>query len=173
MTPPIDLDPYKDEIINMVRRGEANGAILTTLANDYGISVSLRTLKNRLGQWGIRRSTQDAALDRLVLQLYTMALSSDEVLRVLQEQGNTMTERTLRRIRKRLGICLRCVDPVARACQADEIREILLVEDAVGEIEGFGRRLQYVFLRSQGAFFPRDLIFEVYRYLLRGLFEAF
>lgn len=165
MTPRIDLDPYKDEIASMVRSGESHEAIMTTLANDYGITVSKRTFKYRLVEWGISRPIQrpETELDLLVMQLYKMALSSDEVLRVLQKQGQAISRRTLVRIRKRLGICLRCNDPIERVRQADEIREILLVEDAVGEIEGFGRRLQYVFLRSQGVFFSRDLIFEVYR----------
>ena len=29
-----------------------------------------------------------------------------------------------------------------------KLREILLVKDVIGEIEGFGRRLQHVYLRS-------------------------
>jgi hypothetical protein len=94
---------------------------------------------------------------------YRMPLSSAEVLRVLEMQGRAIFSKPLQRIRKRLNICRRCDDPIPRAGQADETREILLVEDTVGEIEGFGRRLQYVFLRSQCVFFLRDLISEVYR----------
>lgn len=169
----------------MARRGESDEAISIALANLYGVTVSRRTIGYRLVEWGISRpaqpqrirSSEEEILDRLVMQLYKMSLSSDGVLRVLHKQGYTMSERTLRRIRKRLGISLRCTDPDVRERQIDEIREILLVEDAIGEIEGFGRRLQYLFLRSQGAFFPRDLIFEVYRSVclrpLDGLSKAF
>lgn len=151
----------------MVCSGESNEAILDTLANDYGTTVSQRTPFDRLFEWGlkgIRRSAEDAAvLNRHVLQLYQMPLSSAEVLRVLEMQGRAICSKPLQRIRKRLDICRRCDDPIARARLADEIREIPLVEDAVREIEGFGRRLQYVFLRSQSVFFLRDLISEVYR----------
>jgi hypothetical protein len=69
--PRIDLEPYKDDITNMVCSGESNEAILDTLANDYGITVSHHTLFYRLVEWGlkgIRRSAQDAAvLNRHVL----------------------------------------------------------------------------------------------------------
>jgi hypothetical protein len=166
MTPRIDIDPYKDDITNMARRGESDRAISTALSNNYGVTITGRTIGNRLVEWGIRRpsrSPEAEQIDGLVMQLYKMALRSDEILHVLKEQGKATSSRTLRRVRKRLGIRLRCDDPTERERQIMELQEILQVEDIIGEIEGFGRRLQYVFLRSQGAFFPRNLIFEVYR----------
>lgn len=149
MTPRIDLGQYQAEITNMARRGESDKAISIALANSHGVTVSRRTISYRLVQWGINRptnlqrirSSEEENLDRLIIQLYTMSLSSNDVLRVLHKQGSTISERTLRRIRKRLGISLRCDDPDVHDSQIDEIREILLVEDAIREIEGFGRRL--------------------------------
>ncbi|KAJ5110306.1 hypothetical protein N7532_002951 [Penicillium argentinense] len=152
----IDLDPYKDDITNMIRRGESDEAISTALLNDHGIIVSGRTIGYRLVEWGSRRPVQSPeaeATDRLVVKLYKMALNSDEVLQVLAKKGKAISSRTLRRIRKRVGIRIRCDEPAERARQVDELREILIVEDVVRDIEGFGRRIQYVFLRSQGAFF--------------------
>lgn len=152
----------------MIRCGESDEAISATLFNDYGISVTGRTIGSRLVEWGIHRplrSPESEATDSLVKQLYTMALTSEEVLEILTKKGKAISGRSLRRIRKRLGIRLRCDDSTERIRQIEELREILLVEDVIGDIEGFGRRLQHVYLRSQGVFFPRDLIFEVYRTL--------
>jgi hypothetical protein len=166
MTPPINLQPYRQQITELAIAGESATAICDVLLHTHSVTVSIRTINSRLNDWGIHRPTvskEAQATEQLILDLYQLCLNTNEVLHILQKNGKAISERTLRRIRKRLGIRLRVDDPTEREQQIEEIKAILLVEDAVGDIEGYGRRLQYVFLRSQGAFFPRDLIFEVYR----------
>ncbi|OKP08338.1 hypothetical protein PENSUB_5705 [Penicillium subrubescens] len=48
MTPRIDIDLYKDDITNIARRGESDRAIAAILSNDYGVTVTGRTISNRL-----------------------------------------------------------------------------------------------------------------------------
>lgn len=56
------------------------------LFNDYWISVTGRAIGSRLVERGIHRplrTPESKATDRLVKQLYTMALTSEEVLEIL------------------------------------------------------------------------------------------
>jgi len=82
----------------MIRYGETDEAILATLLNNHGISVTGRTIGNRLLEWGLYRPSrlpESEATDNLVKQLYIIALISEEVLEILVKKGKAISERTL------------------------------------------------------------------------------
>ncbi|KAJ5371208.1 uncharacterized protein N7496_007300 [Penicillium cataractarum] len=77
--------------------------------------------------------------------------------------GIPSSERSLCRIRQKLGVKLRVDNAAERASQERLIERILTAEDQIGDIEGYGRRYQQIHLRSQGVFIARDRAYEIYR----------
>ncbi|KAJ5454057.1 uncharacterized protein N7458_005013 [Penicillium daleae] len=165
--PQIDLEPYREEI-TLLYSQNARIANIQTIIQSHGVNISLRTLKTRLSSWGLRRQlpSQNEALHARLLTLITEAgLSARETLEVLQKEGFRVSEPTLERLRKRLGIQLRTNCPLQRQQQRLEIEVLLTEELGIGDVEGYGRRILYHHLRRHGFLFPQHRVFEVYRSL--------
>ncbi|KAJ5454040.1 uncharacterized protein N7458_004996 [Penicillium daleae] len=165
--PQIDLEPYREEI-TLLYSQNARIANIQTIIQSHGVNISLHTLKTRLSSWGLRRQlpSQNEALHARLLTLITEAgLSARETLEVLQKEGFRVSEPTLERLRKRLGIQLRTNCPLQRQQQRLEIEVLLTEELGIGDVEGYGRRILYHHLRRHGFLFPQHRVFEVYRSL--------
>ncbi|KAJ5449521.1 uncharacterized protein N7458_005970 [Penicillium daleae] len=165
--PQIDLEPYREEI-TLLYSQNARIANIQTIIQSHGVNISLRTLKTRLSSWGLRRQlpSQNEALHARLLTLITEAgLSAKETLEVLQKEGFRVSEPTLERLRKRLGIQLRTNCPLQRQQQRLEIEVLLTEELGIGDVEGYRRRILYHHLRRHGFLFPQHRVFEVYRSL--------
>ncbi|KAJ5775039.1 uncharacterized protein N7511_000050 [Penicillium nucicola] len=105
----INLDPYKDEIISLFFHGVSSEAICHTLEGHHNIQVKERTIQSRLRKWGIRKrhqkTTSDEALHSRIKMLFMEERLTDKaMLRVLQQEGYGISERTLRRLRFKLGL---------------------------------------------------------------------
>lgn len=165
--PPIPLEAHKEAILNLHEAGSSIKDICTFLQQTHDINSSSRTIRNRLNQWNAitiseNLQYQSTATDKLVSQLVRY-LNTKEILQVLKKQGIPCSISTLSRIRQRLGIKLRIDDPTERERQKQQIEAILQEESDIGDINTYGRRYQYIFLRSQGHFFARDSILDIYR----------
>ncbi|KAJ5902662.1 hypothetical protein N7495_003190 [Penicillium taxi] len=159
MPPRIDLEPHKEEIITAFQGGKSAPDIRTDLKQKYGLNTSTRTLRNRLQVWGIRQRTvtriDDVNLHERVRALYsTTTLSTKQILRVLADEGLHISDRSLGRLRRQLGIQLRIDDPELRQQREREIETVLLNELETGRIEGQGRRLLHSHLQRNGFRFP-------------------
>lgn len=113
----LDLDKHKDEIISLYSRPTSTKDISIILKETHGISVGSKTLQRRLQDWGVRQRAVRGATEREEIQRRVNTLIRDdklrtrEVLRILDEEGKSVSERTLRKIRKQLGIVLRVDKP--------------------------------------------------------------
>jgi hypothetical protein len=65
--------------------------------------------------------------------------NTQDILRILDQEGTPSSERTIRRIRAELDIKLR-LSPEDRLQQLSEVERILDSEFIIGDIEHFGRR---------------------------------
>lgn len=92
-------------------------------------------------------------------------MSPKETLEVLQREGFQVSEPTLKRLRKQLGIQLRTDCPLQRQQQWLGIEVILTEELGIGDVEGYERRVLYHHLRRHGFLFPQHREVEVYRSL--------
>ncbi|CAI7571809.1 unnamed protein product [Penicillium viridicatum] len=108
----INLDPYRDDIITLYHHGISSDAISRTLETCHNIQVKERTIQSRLRKWGIRKrhrtTTGDEALHARIKMLFIQDKLTDKaMLNMLQQEGYGISERTLRRLRFKLGLHVR------------------------------------------------------------------
>ncbi|KAJ5146556.1 uncharacterized protein N7515_001120 [Penicillium bovifimosum] len=111
----INLEPYRDEIVILYHGGNSSDSISRTLASRHNIQVKERTIQSRLRKWGIRKrhrtTTGDEALHARIKMLYLQDRLTDKaMLNMLQQEGYGISERTLRRLRFKLGLHARTLD---------------------------------------------------------------
>ncbi|KXG51475.1 uncharacterized protein PGRI_094870 [Penicillium griseofulvum] len=112
----INLDPYRDVIITLFHHGISSDSISRTLESCYNIQVKERTIQSRLRQWGIRKrhqtTTGDEALHARIKMLFIQDRLTDKaMLDILHQEGYGISERTLRRLRCKLGLHSRVSEP--------------------------------------------------------------
>lgn len=111
----INLEPYREEIIDLFHHGVSSDSISRTLETRHNIQVKERTIQSRLRQWGIRKrhrtTTGDEALHARIKMLFWQDRLTDKaMLHMLQREGYGISERTLRRLRFKLGLHARASD---------------------------------------------------------------
>ncbi|OOQ85320.1 UPF0261 domain protein [Penicillium brasilianum] len=138
MPPTINIDLHKDFVLGLYEDRIPLPDICKALKEQHGVSITSKTLRRRIEDWGIKggrtayRSSKDDALRALVRKLVCEEkLPTKKVLEVLAEEGFTMSDTTLRRMRKDLGIVLRNDDPVKLARQRDRMRRRRQLEIAL------------------------------------------
>ncbi|KAL4956709.1 hypothetical protein BDW69DRAFT_70105, partial [Aspergillus filifer] len=166
---PINLEPYKEEIIDLYKTGSYTNTIALYLGRKYDVKVSIRTIKSRLKNWGIVRNFsqgKDPALHaRIKVLMYHVGLGEADILKVLRSEGYGIQARTLRFIRTKLGMLYWTLNPVRDQEQVNAVMETLRTELASGQIEGYGRRMLATHFRSQGLLIGRDRLFSLYSQL--------
>ncbi|KAE8334194.1 hypothetical protein BDV24DRAFT_156997 [Aspergillus arachidicola] len=135
--PTIDLEPYKAEITALYQRNEPVAAIQDYLKESFNLQLSKRTLESRLQEWGLLHQDRTVSINtdvqaRIKVLFFQVGLEDKDILYVLHQEGVTLSPRTLRRMRKSLGLR-----------QTEAILQALLEESEKGRIQGFGRRLLY------------------------------
>lgn len=149
MPPHITLDAHKDQVLGLFADKASLPAICKTLLDQHGISITTKTLRRRIDDWGVKggrvayRTTKDDALRKRVRKyvledkLPTKVRSSardvtcnqnadldigQKILEILADDGISMSDTTLRRMRKDMGIVLRHDDPDKLARHRDRMR---------------------------------------------------
>lgn len=113
----IDLDKHKEEIISLFNQDNSTTAISKFLKDTHGVTVGAKTLHRRLSDWGVQVRAIRSTAEREEIQRRINTLVRDEklrtrdVLRILEKEGMPVSERTLRKYRKELGIVLRIDKP--------------------------------------------------------------
>lgn len=113
----LDLDKHKVEIISLFNQHTSTTAISKVLKDTHGISVGAKTIHRRLLDWGVRQRAVRGTAEKEQIHRRVNTLIRDDklrtrdVLRILEEEGMPISERTLRKIRKQLGIVLRVDKP--------------------------------------------------------------
>ncbi|KAJ5366027.1 hypothetical protein N7517_008913 [Penicillium concentricum] len=112
----INLEPYREEIIALFHHGISSDSISRALENCHNIQVKERTIQSRLRKWGVRKrhrtTTGDEALHARIKMLFMQDRLTDKaMLNMLQQEGYGISERTLRRLRCKLGLHARGSEP--------------------------------------------------------------
>jgi len=104
----LDLTPFHDQIAALIASGCHYEFIRTTLEAATGTPMSRRTFTRRLRELGI--TTKPIVEDspelraRITLMFSTQTLTDAETMDVLASEGFKLSIRTLRRIRKDMGL---------------------------------------------------------------------
>lgn len=157
--PPIDLESYKQEIVTLFLSGSTADSIADHLLQLYEITnISGRTIRRRLNTWGIskRQKTEDSPQlrARISVLFYQCCLADKEMLGVLQQEGYTLGEYGLQRIRLNLGLS-RKISILDREKADAKLLEIVQEELDKGTIEGYGRGYLHTYFRQHGHCFSR------------------
>jgi hypothetical protein len=154
--PRIDLEPYKEEILDLISQNTTYADIRAILEERYNIVISRSTLQRSLSYWKPPIRHDLTLTPRVEIQDRVEALVSrfntSEILRILAADGRPSSERTIRRIRADLNIKLR-LSPNQRQQQFDDLQAILICENIISEVEDFGYRTLYRHIRSIGLFY--------------------
>lgn len=116
--PRIELDDLKDYVGDLYLQGQTQDHILAQLNKILSRTLSDRTLKRRLKEWGFTKKirTEDSSqLRQRVYDLfYEYGLNDDTMLDVLTKEGFIVAKRALVKIRKDMGIFKHCSGPSTR-----------------------------------------------------------
>ena len=148
----IDLEPYKNDIIRIFQNNTID-AVVYHLENHHQLHVKKSTVKDWLRRWGVRKLnpkvTSNAELHaRIQVLFHQVGLEEEEMMHVLHLDGYVINRRTLRRLRKQLGLSRRA-DPALAQKQADSVLKSLKEEFGKGIIEGYGRRMLHRHFRTE------------------------
>ena len=151
--PPVDHEPYRDQIIDWYSRGTKINVILQRL-KDLGLKSSRETLRTRLRSWQVAPQQQRVdytdriLLCRIAVLFYDWAFRDKDILFALRQEGCRMKGRTLRRLRMMLGL-RRKVDIKNIDQENEELLRIVQEELDRGTILPYGRTLLYAHFRSR------------------------
>ena len=155
--PSISLDEHRDRILEWSRNGTTIADMHRILLEDFHVSITERTLKNRLRDWritkNIRADNNDEFHNR-VTDLYLLRLSDKEIVRILKGEGHNITISSLIRIRKKLDLRKRVEANEKEAADADML-PIVAAELQNGTIKGYGRDMLHAHFWEHGCSISR------------------
>ena len=157
----IDLELYKDEIVDLFSNGKTVSDILKFLSSAYEVQIGKRTLERRLQLWKatVRSQTQDTPVLRTRIQeLFRNGLSEVELLHILREEGHQIGKYSLVRIREELGLKRRLRTEEEKQEAEEKALEALTQELQYGVIEGYGRGLLYTHFQQLGIHIARFVL---------------
>ncbi|KAJ5165689.1 uncharacterized protein N7500_007519 [Penicillium coprophilum] len=133
----INLEPYRDEIIALFYHGISSDSISRSLEHCHNIHVKERTIQSRLRKWGVRKrhrtTTGDEALHARIRMLFIQDRLTDKaMLDMLQQEGYGISERTLRRLRCKLGLHARASEPEHHQEQEQMQKQIIFPRPRTG-----------------------------------------
>jgi len=125
MPPKVDIDDHKDLITGLIQQKHKQEDIRALLHDTHSIDIGRTAFQSRLREWGLQdkaaKASKAAAIQARVLELLPVC-NPKETLAVLAKDGFPTSNRTLQRIRKRLGVRLRVKKlPKKRAEQVPDI----------------------------------------------------
>lgn len=150
----IDLESYKDEVLELHQEGHAAAQIANYLRDTFQIRVATRTIERRLQSWNVttkRIKTDDSPelRARIAVLFFQCGCNDEEILLFLKQEGYSIGRWGLIRIRKELGITRRI--SVRDREESDRILlNIVRAELDKGVARGYGRGLLHCHFRTQG-----------------------
>lgn len=166
----INLDPFQEELTRLYEAGLSYSELVRYLAEEYEVSVTDRTIKRRFRVWNIRRYERRDASDelkrRIQVLFFEIGLNDQDILHVLQQEGYSINQYSLVRLRFTLNL-RRSLRTEEQRAQADiVVRRLIQEELQKGVIDGYGRGYLYTHFRQQGHIIARDRLFQAYRTIL-------
>ena len=129
--------------------------IINNLQEDFGITVSIRTLKRRMEEWNIARYKRHSAVQIGLIKVRISVhffdnLNDAEIQRALEVEGfPQISIRTIPRWRRASGI-YRSQSTNIQQATAAELQRVISQELDNGTIEGYGKGLLQVHFRAMG-----------------------
>lgn len=125
MPPKVKIDDHKDLITGLIQQKCKQEDIRALLRDTHSINIGRTAFQSRLREWGLQnkvaKANKAAVIQARVLELLPVC-NPKETLAELAKDGFPTSNRTLQRIRKRLGVRLRVKKiPIDRAEQALDI----------------------------------------------------
>ncbi|KAH7034781.1 uncharacterized protein B0I36DRAFT_316935 [Microdochium trichocladiopsis] len=166
--PAIDHDGLQAEIQEALDSGRTIAQIHEDLVV-RGFPITKRTLERRLREWGLQRQVRvevtDELLDLVRLYFFVRGYSDQLIVRQLQQDGITLSERSLRRLRAEYGMKRR-YRTTEESEEALELAKAFLqahVQQSAA-ILGFGRGYLYQFVRIQAQIrVAKNQLYDYYR----------
>ncbi|KAJ5537047.1 hypothetical protein N7513_010233 [Penicillium frequentans] len=110
MPPKVEIDDHKDLITGLIQQKCKQEDIRALLRDTHSINIGRTAFQSRLREWGLQnkaaKANKAATIQARVLELLPVC-NPKETLAVLAKDGYPTSNRTLQRIRKRLGVRLR------------------------------------------------------------------
>lgn len=136
-----DIEPLKDIIVDWRRQGMILVDIRLKLMEEYNIRVPERTLTKLLCQWGLRINrppTKDSAeLRTRITEIFRDGRLTDaETSRVLEQEGFTVGQRKVARMRKEMGLFKRLNQGFVHP-KADQVQQQCSPDEFVGQREDY------------------------------------
>ena len=109
MSPIIDLESYKAEIISLFRDDNFSDSIVNTLVNKYNLWVAEHTIKSYLQQWEIHKQNHIITSNTLLhaqiqILFYQVSLEDKDMLHVLQAEDFDIDDWILKRLHVQLDL---------------------------------------------------------------------
>lgn len=125
-----NYEPYKDEILEMIRTKITIIEIVRILQSKYNIVVIERILKRYLNLQGINRriKTEDSSCLRVQIAIsFRLGYTDNKILQDLINEGYKIGKTTIARIRKSLGLVKRFI--VGDRARLDEALFVILARE--------------------------------------------
>ena len=152
MGPKIDLSQWQNELRQWVKDGKEQEEIRAELLNQ-GIKVGRTALVNKLAELGIRarrpkiRDTPTLRA-RIAVLFYQVRLKDEQLVRILEYDGFSIGLKRLRTIRTDMGLRKQIQRGQAEAVE-QQIRKVLKEELDQGNVEDYGRKHLYTYMRQK------------------------
>lgn len=108
---PIDLEPYKDELIEKHRAGTTLPKLVKWLKEDMQVKIEVRSLGRRFTEWGVPKrrvwlagTDQGEKLKEAMLPLILQKLDDDKIFEQLKAQGFQVSMWHVSNLRKEMGM---------------------------------------------------------------------
>jgi hypothetical protein len=155
----IDLDSFKEELLDLLSQGKSHQALVNHLFTSHNVKITRQTLANSLHEWTNvkEEKTEDSPELRVeIANIYFSAYGIDDttLLRILKQEGFTITLGGLISIRKKMNIYRR-LSPLEPQKSAKELAELLNTEFEKGGILGYGRVHLATYFHQQRHIIPR------------------
>ena len=150
--PAINLDLYKEKIIELYQNDTTREEIVSYLLSSYDVHVSIDTFQCCLNTWDILKwiPTNDSSQlqARIATLFFECCASDEEILYILGQEGYTIGKWGLWCLWKKLDLGW-WVSRFDREEADQRLREIVQEELDKGSIEGYGRGFLYHHFRNQ------------------------
>jgi hypothetical protein len=154
-----DLTPFKEEILDLTSQNKSRQEIVSYLLRIHSFSITRQTLAKSIQEWTDTKEERTEKTDQLEAQIANIFFSAygitdEKMLKILREEGYTITLRGLISIRKELGIYRR-ESSNAPQKSTEELIDLVNEKLKKGGILGWGRVHMTTYFRQQRVVIPR------------------
>jgi hypothetical protein len=156
---PINVEPYKDEIQQLLNSPRTWEEIRQTISKRAGQKISDRTLRERCFTWGFQRRgviNRSDTVVRFITDRYRTTRDSDkEITRLLAIAEIHMTTKQVATVRRENHLFRRYLSPEARQERQDFVTAAMQAAYEEGSVREYGREMMRTNLQRNGVIATR------------------